>query len=204
MARRSGSHWPAGWSADPEVLFADEPTGALDSLTGERVMDLLTAAAREQGTTVVLVTHEPRVAAYADREVIVRDGRVTCPPCGSPHDPARAATHACAAAGRRSTRLSRSPLAVAIGVGLLLATLAGINAVNAQNARYAWLETGSDARVADRGSRRRPAVVAAHRRHLDGKTDRSRRRRRHRARLPRSRRASRGCPGRASTTRRRP
>ena len=61
----------------PEILFADEPTGALDSLTGERVMELLTAAAREHGTTVVLVTHEPRVAAYADREVIVRDGKVT-------------------------------------------------------------------------------------------------------------------------------
>ena len=61
---------------DPDVLFADEPTGALDSLTGESVMDLLTASARANGTTVVLVTHEPRVAAYADREVIVRDGRV--------------------------------------------------------------------------------------------------------------------------------
>jgi len=66
-----------GLVSRPEVLFADEPTGALDSLTGEQVMDLLTAAAREQRTTVVLVTHEPRVAAYADREVIVRDGRVT-------------------------------------------------------------------------------------------------------------------------------
>jgi ABC-type lipoprotein export system ATPase subunit len=64
---------------EPEVLFADEPTGSLDSLTGERVMDLLTAAAREHGITVVLVTHEPRVAAYADREVIVRDGKVTSP-----------------------------------------------------------------------------------------------------------------------------
>ena len=59
------------------MLFADEPTGSLDSLTGEQVMDLLVAAAREQGTTVVLVTHEPRVAAYADREVIVRDGKVS-------------------------------------------------------------------------------------------------------------------------------
>jgi putative ABC transport system ATP-binding protein len=59
----------------PEVLFADEPTGALDSLTGEQVMELLVAAVRAQGTTVVLVTHEPRVAAYADREVMVRDGR---------------------------------------------------------------------------------------------------------------------------------
>jgi putative ABC transport system ATP-binding protein len=62
--------------AHPEILFADEPTGSLDSLTGEYVMDLLVAAAREQGTTVIVVTHEPRVAAYADREVIVRDGKV--------------------------------------------------------------------------------------------------------------------------------
>jgi putative ABC transport system ATP-binding protein len=63
--------------ANPAVVFADEPTGALDSLNSEHVMDLLVAAARDQGTTVVLVTHEPRVAAYADREVVVRDGRVT-------------------------------------------------------------------------------------------------------------------------------
>ncbi len=60
---------------DPRLLFADEPTGALDSLNGERVMELLTAAARERGTAVVLVTHEARVAAYSDREVVVRDGR---------------------------------------------------------------------------------------------------------------------------------
>jgi putative ABC transport system ATP-binding protein len=65
-----------GLVAQPEVLFADEPTGSLDSLTGELVMELLTDAARQQGTTVVLVTHEPRVAAYADREVVVRDGTV--------------------------------------------------------------------------------------------------------------------------------
>jgi putative ABC transport system ATP-binding protein len=66
-----------GLVAHPDVLFADEPTGSLDSLTGELVMGLLTRTAREDGTTVVLVTHEPRVAAYADREVIVRDGRAT-------------------------------------------------------------------------------------------------------------------------------
>jgi putative ABC transport system ATP-binding protein len=66
-----------GLVARPQVLFADEPTGSLDSLTGEHVMNLLSSAARQQGTTVILVTHEPRVAAYADREVIVRDGRVT-------------------------------------------------------------------------------------------------------------------------------
>jgi putative ABC transport system ATP-binding protein len=60
----------------PDVIFADEPTGSLDSLAGEQVMDLLVDAARAQGTTVLVVTHEPRVAAYADREVVVRDGRV--------------------------------------------------------------------------------------------------------------------------------
>jgi putative ABC transport system ATP-binding protein len=61
--------------AEPAVVFADEPTGALDSLNGERVMRLLSDAARQTGSAVVLVTHEPRVAAYADREVVVRDGR---------------------------------------------------------------------------------------------------------------------------------
>ena len=66
-----------GMVARPQVLFADEPTGALDSLTGEQVMQLLVDVAREQGTTVVLVTHEPRVAAYADREIMVRDGKAT-------------------------------------------------------------------------------------------------------------------------------
>ncbi|MFF4339255.1 ABC transporter ATP-binding protein [Kitasatospora sp. NPDC001540] len=66
-----------GLVAEPRVLFADEPTGALDSLTGEQVMDLLVDSARAQGTTVVLVTHEARIAAYADRETIVRDGRAT-------------------------------------------------------------------------------------------------------------------------------
>ncbi|NLU66623.1 ABC transporter ATP-binding protein [Streptomyces sp. HNM0574] len=59
----------------PRVIFADEPTGALDTLNGERVMELLTGAARETGAAVVLVTHESRVAAYSDREIVVRDGR---------------------------------------------------------------------------------------------------------------------------------
>ncbi|ADI07299.1 ABC transporter ATP-binding protein [Streptomyces bingchenggensis BCW-1] len=61
--------------SNPRVLFADEPTGALDSLNGERVMELLTEAARETSAAVVLVTHEARVAAYSDREVVVRDGK---------------------------------------------------------------------------------------------------------------------------------
>jgi putative ABC transport system ATP-binding protein len=68
-----------GLVTGPRVVFADEPTGALDSLNGERVMELLTVAARERNTAVVLVTHEARVAAYSDREVIVRDGRTREP-----------------------------------------------------------------------------------------------------------------------------
>ncbi|MFD1660972.1 ABC transporter ATP-binding protein [Streptomyces caeni] len=59
----------------PRVVFADEPTGALDSLNGERVMELLTEAARTASAAVVLVTHEARVAAYSDREIVVRDGK---------------------------------------------------------------------------------------------------------------------------------
>ena len=66
-----------GLISRPRILFADEPTGSLDSLTGEHVMEQLTSSARAEGTTVILVTHEPRVAAYADREVIVRDGLVS-------------------------------------------------------------------------------------------------------------------------------
>ncbi|MHB6909429.1 ABC transporter ATP-binding protein [Streptomyces sp. DB-54] len=63
-------------ATQPRVIFADEPTGALDSLNGERVMGLLTNAARNTNAAVVLVTHEARVAAYSDREIVVRDGRV--------------------------------------------------------------------------------------------------------------------------------
>ncbi|WP_030273519.1 ABC transporter ATP-binding protein [Micromonospora globosa] len=61
---------------EPRVIFADEPTGALDTLAGEQVLTQLVRLAREQRTTVVLVTHEPRIAAYADREVSLRDGMV--------------------------------------------------------------------------------------------------------------------------------
>lgn len=62
--------------ARPTVVFADEPTGSLDSISGENVLRLLTSSARERGTTVIIVTHDARVAAYADREIVVRDGVV--------------------------------------------------------------------------------------------------------------------------------
>ncbi len=61
----------------PSVVFADEPTGSLDSVAGEKVLTAMLEAVRESGTTVVLITHDPRTAAYADREVIVRDGRLS-------------------------------------------------------------------------------------------------------------------------------
>ncbi len=62
--------------ARPRAIFADEPTGALDSTNGELVMELLVSTARQQGSTIVLVTHEPQVAAYADRQIVVRDGKL--------------------------------------------------------------------------------------------------------------------------------
>jgi putative ABC transport system ATP-binding protein len=65
--------------ARPRVLFADEPTGSLDSLAGEKVMDLMVCAARAEHTAVVLVTHDPRVAAHSDRQILVRDGQVLDP-----------------------------------------------------------------------------------------------------------------------------
>lgn len=61
----------------PKIVFADEPTGSLDSLASENVMLTLTELARATGTTVVIITHDPRTASYADREIIVRDGLVT-------------------------------------------------------------------------------------------------------------------------------
>ena len=60
----------------PKILFADEPTGSLDSLNSEHVMELFIKTAKDNGTTVIMVTHEPSIAAYADREIVVRDGQI--------------------------------------------------------------------------------------------------------------------------------
>jgi putative ABC transport system ATP-binding protein len=60
----------------PAILLADEPTGNLDSSNGHKVLELLQALRREAGTTIVLVTHDPEVAALADRAVHLRDGRI--------------------------------------------------------------------------------------------------------------------------------
>jgi putative ABC transport system ATP-binding protein len=60
----------------PPVLLADEPTGNLDSSTGKQVIELLLALNRSRGSTLVLVTHDPALAAHADRIVTLRDGRI--------------------------------------------------------------------------------------------------------------------------------
>jgi len=61
---------------EPAVILADEPTGSLDSSTGEVVAQLLVDAARERGAAVILVTHNPAVAAHAQRIVRLRSGRI--------------------------------------------------------------------------------------------------------------------------------
>ena len=64
------------FAGSPAVLFADEPTGNLDQKTGHRIIELLFALNREQGTTLILVTHDPELAAYCDRVLELDDGRL--------------------------------------------------------------------------------------------------------------------------------
>ena len=61
----------------PAVIFADEPTGDLDSVTGKQVMDLIKKFHEETGTTVIIITHEKDIAAYADRQILMEDGVIT-------------------------------------------------------------------------------------------------------------------------------
>jgi putative ABC transport system ATP-binding protein len=60
----------------PELVFADEPTGNLDSHTGAEVLEFLRAAVREMGQTIVMVTHDPVAASYSDRVVFLADGHI--------------------------------------------------------------------------------------------------------------------------------
>jgi putative ABC transport system ATP-binding protein len=61
---------------EPAIVLADEPTGNLDSKTGTKIMELLRRSRDELGQTIVVVTHDPRAAAYADRVVFLRDGKI--------------------------------------------------------------------------------------------------------------------------------
>jgi putative ABC transport system ATP-binding protein len=71
-------------STEPRLVLADEPTGSLDSERGQEVLSLLSELCRERGITVLLVTHDPRAAAFADRVLTLRDGMLedAVPPTG--------------------------------------------------------------------------------------------------------------------------
>lgn len=60
----------------PAIVLADEPTGALDTKTGEQIMDLLTKL-NQEGKTIIMVTHEPEIAAFANRRIVIRDGVIS-------------------------------------------------------------------------------------------------------------------------------
>lgn len=64
---------------EPVLVFADEPTGALDSLAAEKLLELLVGIVETSDLTLVMVSHDPRVAAYGQREVVIRDGRSVTP-----------------------------------------------------------------------------------------------------------------------------
>jgi putative ABC transport system ATP-binding protein len=71
----------------PRIIMADEPTGALDTRTGEEIMGIFQQLNREQGITIILVTHDPEVARHARRIISVRDGRISADePAGQPLD----------------------------------------------------------------------------------------------------------------------
>ena len=74
------------FAGNPDLLFADEPTGNLDQNTGHRIIELLFALNREQGTTLILVTHDPELAAYCDRTLELEGGRLRSghPPDSTP------------------------------------------------------------------------------------------------------------------------
>ena len=63
-------------AARPEIIFADEPTGNLDSQSGSEVLSFMRVAVRDFGQTIVMVTHDPVAASYADRAVFLADGRI--------------------------------------------------------------------------------------------------------------------------------
>lgn len=69
----------------PSILFADEPTGNLDTISSREIMDILERLNREDGITIVLVTHEPDIAAYASREVVMKDGQIVQDVRRAPH-----------------------------------------------------------------------------------------------------------------------
>ncbi len=74
---------------DPPILMADEPTGNLDTVTGQNILEILLDVHRTRGTTLILVTHDAELAALADNRLMFRDGRTVAMPSGTPVGAAR-------------------------------------------------------------------------------------------------------------------
>jgi putative ABC transport system ATP-binding protein len=70
----------------PPVVLADEPTGNLDSINGQHVLELLLELNRSEGTTLVLVTHDPALAVYAHRRIVLRDGQIVSNDTATPEE----------------------------------------------------------------------------------------------------------------------
>jgi putative ABC transport system ATP-binding protein len=102
------------FAARPPILLADEPTGNLDGATGRIVLDLMSELRRREGTTLVMVTHDPAVAALADRQIHLRDGRIerATPERGATGDPQSPGQERTATA--TGSRLSAPPAAAAV------------------------------------------------------------------------------------------
>ena len=75
-ASSSGWRWRAPSCPKPEIVFADEPTGALDSRTGMEILTFMRQAVDETGQTIVMVTHDPHAASYADKVLFLADGQI--------------------------------------------------------------------------------------------------------------------------------
>ena len=120
-------------AARPEIIFADEPTGNLDSRTGAEILSFMRTAVRELGQTIVMVTHDPVAASYADRAVFLADGRIVDDARRPdrrlrprPHPTSEAdhhvPTHHQGARGKK-LRLLTTAFAVLLGVAFLAGTL---------------------------------------------------------------------------------
>lgn len=103
--------------AEPEVVFADEPTGNLDSRSGAEVLSFLRRSVRELGRTVIMVTHDPTAAAYADRVLLLADGRIA----GDIADPSPESV----LAGLEGLRVLEAPAGTATGATPVVDVAAG-------------------------------------------------------------------------------
>ena len=117
---------------DPSLLLADEPTGNLDTRTSHEIMQTLTALNREHGVTIIVVTHEPDIAAYADRVLTMRDGKIISDqrkrkPVAAPARQARLAASNAPFGGQAAPTVGQMAAVWAFGLMVMAAALQAIN-----------------------------------------------------------------------------